>query len=396
MSGRSKFWGFIAITVALISALGVPDARAQAAPQSGTAQKPLMSEEAFKNVQVLRGIPASEFIETMGFFAVALTANCTTCHGDASAGSWDHYADDTPLKQATRRMVIMVNSINQANFGGKREVTCFTCHRGDRVPRITPTIAEVYKSTFDPIEPDKMLSPTPGDMTADQILDRYIQAIGGAQNLAKVTSFTGKGTSMAYAEESYPAEVYAKAPDQFAIITHTDAGDRTTAFDGRNGWVAMPRDDKPIPVLPLIQGDLIGARLDATIYFPSAIKQALSDWRIVAPITINDNVVKNEDVNVIQGTADGGRTPVNLYFDAASGLLVRQVRYTDTKVGLSATQVDYEDYRSVGGIKMPFKTTVSWLDGQTVYQMTEIKPNVPIDEAKFGKPAPPAPKSASR
>src|SRR5690348_2061353 len=78
--------------------------------QAGAAQKPLMAEEAFKDVQVLRGIPASEFIETMGFFAVSLTANCTTCHGDASAGSWEHYADNTPLKSAARRMVIMMNS----------------------------------------------------------------------------------------------------------------------------------------------------------------------------------------------------------------------------------------------------------------------------------------------
>lgn len=387
------------IIIAVVWLASVTFVAGQVAPrggaQSGSAQKPLMAEEAFKNVQVLRGIPASEFIETMGFFAVSLTANCTTCHGDESAGSWDKYAIDTPLKQATRRMVVMVNSINQTNFGGKREVTCFTCHRGDRTPRVTPTIAEVYNSTFNPIEPDKLLSPTPDNLTADQILDRYINSLGGAQNLAKITSFAAKGTSSAYAEDESPAEVYAKAPDQLVTITHTDGGDRTTAFDGHNGWVAMPSDDKPIPVLPLIEGDLIGARLDATLCFPASVKQALTDWRVVAPITINDNTIKNKDVNVVQGTADGGRTPVNLYFDSTSGLLVRQVRYTDTKVGLSATQVDYGDYREVAGIKMPFKWTVSWLDGQTVYQMSQIRANVPLDEAKFGKPAPPMPPKAA-
>jgi outer membrane lipoprotein-sorting protein len=352
--------------------------------QADSAQKPLMSEEAFKDVQVLRGIPASEFIETMGFFAVSLTANCTTCHGDASAGSWEHYADNTPLKTAARRMVVMMNSINQANFGGKREVTCYTCHRGDRTPRVTPTIADVYNSTFNPVEPDQLLPTATGELTADQILDKYIQALGGAQNLAKLTSFVAKGTSQAYAELAYPFELYAKAPNQLTSITHTEAGYRTTAFDGRSGWVAMPTDDKPIPLLPLIQGDLIGARLDATISFPSMIKQALTQWRVSMPITIND-----KDVEVVQGTADGGRTPVNLYFDGKTGLLVRQVRYTDTKVGLSATQVDYDDYRDVAGVKVPFKWTTSWLDGQTMYTVTQIQPNVAIDAAKFGKPAPP-------
>ena len=345
-----------------------------------------MAEEAFKNVQVLRGIPASEFMETMGFFAVSLTANCTTCHGDASAGSWEHYADDTPLKQMARKMVLMMNSINQANFGGKREVTCYTCHRGDRSPRVTPTIADVYNSTFTPIEPDRLLPAASDQPSVDQILDRYVQAIGGAQQLAKLTSFAAKGTSQAYAELKYPVEIFAKAPNQFTTITHTEGGDRTTAFDGRNGWVAMPSDDKPIPLLPLIEGDLAGARLDAALCFPVALKQALTQWRVSNPITIED-----KDVQVVQGTADGGRTPVNLYFDSKSGLLVRQVRYTDTKVGFSATQVDYDDYRDVAGVKMPFRWTLSWLDGQTVYELTEIRPNVPIDAAKFAKPAPPKP-----
>lgn len=383
-SGRNRRFLIMVIAIIATNLLALQIANGQANPP----QKPLMSEEAFKDVQVLRGIPASEFIETMGFFAVSLTANCTTCHGDASAGSWDHYADNTPLKSAARRMVIMMNSINQANFGGKREVTCYTCHRGDRLPRVTPTIADVYNSTFNPIEPDKLLPPASTEPSADQILDKYIQALGGAQNLARITSFAAKGNSQAYAELAYPFEMYAKAPNQITTVTHTEAGDRTTAFDGRNGWVAMPTDDKPIPLLPLIEGDLIGARLDAAIAFPTGLKPMLSQWRVSTPIQIND-----KDVEVLQGSADGGRTPVNLYFDSKAGLLVRQVRYTDTKVGLSATQVDYDDYRDVAGVKMPFKWTVSWLDGQTVYTAKEIQANVPIDAAKFSKPAPPKPPS---
>jgi photosynthetic reaction center cytochrome c subunit len=381
-SGRKP--RFLMMMVAIIATCLVSFEAASG--QGAAQQKPLMSEDAFKDVQVLRGIPASEFIETMGFFAVSLTANCTTCHGDASAGSWEHYADNTPLKSAARRMVIMMNSINQANFGGKREVTCYTCHRGDRVPRVTPTIADVYNSTFNPVEPDKLLPPASTESSPDQILEKYIQALGGAQNLAKITSIVAKGSSQAYAELAYPFEMYAKAPDEITTITHTEAGDRTTAFDGRNGWVAMPSDDKPIPLLPLIQGDLIGARLDGTICFPTGLKQMLMDWRVSTPIQIND-----KDVEVVQGSADGGRTPVNLYFDSKTGLLVRQVRYTDTKVGLSATQVDYDDYRDVAGVKVPYKWTVSWLDGQTVYTAKEIQANVPIDASKFERPAPPKP-----
>ena len=76
-----------------------------------------MSEDAFKNIQVLRGIPVNEFMGTMGFFAASLSMNCTDCHVTESAGNWDRYADDTPLKQTARRMVLMENLINRADFG---------------------------------------------------------------------------------------------------------------------------------------------------------------------------------------------------------------------------------------------------------------------------------------
>src|SRR5947207_13393977 len=88
--------------------------------------RPQLSEEAFKNVQVLRGIPIKEFMETMGFFAASLSLNCTDCHGDASASDWSQYATDTPLKLVARRMIVMVNALNKANFAGMPSVTCYT------------------------------------------------------------------------------------------------------------------------------------------------------------------------------------------------------------------------------------------------------------------------------
>src|SRR5204863_1749707 len=93
--------------------------------------KPQLSEEAFRNVQVLRGIPVKEFMATMGFFAASLALNCTDCHGGASASNWANYAIDTPLKNTARRMVLMVDALNKANFGGAKAVTCYTCHRGN-------------------------------------------------------------------------------------------------------------------------------------------------------------------------------------------------------------------------------------------------------------------------
>src|ERR1700674_5066286 len=148
--------------------------------QAATA-KPQMAEDAFKNVQVLRGIPVNQFLETMGFFAASLSLNCTDCHTSESGGSWEKYADDTPLKNTARRMVLMVNAINKADFGSKRNVTCYTCHRGSQRPEVTPSLAEQY-GTPAPEDPDRVeiLQGGPTQPTADQILDKYLQAIGGA------------------------------------------------------------------------------------------------------------------------------------------------------------------------------------------------------------------------
>ena len=75
-----------------------------------------MSDAVFKNISVLKGIPVDEFMDTMGMFSAALSMNCTDCHTSDSTSSWDQFAADTELKKTARRMVLMMNSINAANF----------------------------------------------------------------------------------------------------------------------------------------------------------------------------------------------------------------------------------------------------------------------------------------
>src|SRR6195256_2801042 len=140
--------------------------------QAVPAPKPLMAEDFFKNVQVLKGIPADEFMGTMSVFSAALGESCETCH-DGKDG-WASYALDTvPRKVMARRMVTMMTSINQANFGGRQAVTCFTCHRGPDRPRVTPSLADVYREA-PPEGPDETVIPAPGAPSADQVLDKYL------------------------------------------------------------------------------------------------------------------------------------------------------------------------------------------------------------------------------
>ena len=371
-----------AVGTTVLSPLGVVLVRGQT---GGTEQKPAVAEDAFKNIQVLRGLTVNEFMETMGFFSASLNANCTYCHGDDSGGNWAKYAEDTPLKQTARRMVLTMNAINNAEFGGERKVTCYTCHRSANRPKVTPNLSEQY-STPAPEEPEQITAQAPGQASADQILDKYIQALGGTQRLAAITSITAKGTFQAYDDpEKRPAEVYAKAPGERTTIMHAPSGDSTTSCDGRSGWSAAPETDKPVPVVPLTGSDLDSAKIDAQMSFPGRIKQLFSKWVVGFPFVINDR-----DVNVVQGTSPGG-TIVKLYFDKQTSLLVRMVRYTELPIGFISTQTDFSDYREVAGVKMPYKWTLTWIDGRSIFEMNQVVANAPIDAAKFARPAPPVP-----
>ena len=358
-------------------------ANGQTAPQ----EKPLMAEDVFKNIQVLRGLTVDQFMGTMGFIAAALSMNCSECHHTGSAAE---YAEDTPRKQTARKMILMVNALNKSNFGGKREVTCYSCHRSDARPKITPSLAEQY-GTPPPDDPDEVeisAAPAAGAPSADQVLNKYIQALGGAQRLASVTSFAGKGTYEGFDTEGdkFPVEVYAKAPNERTTIVHLRAGDNIRTCDGRNAWNTSAGTLLPIPVFSLSGGDLEGAMVDAGVSFPGQIKQLLKDWRTGFPSTTIDD----KDVDVVQGSSPDN-TPVKFYFDKKSGLLLRQVRYTDTALGLNPTQIDYDDYRDVSGVKMPFRLTTTWTDGRSTIVFSELRANVSIDAAKFSKPTGTAP-----
>jgi photosynthetic reaction center cytochrome c subunit len=345
--------------------------------------KPPLAENVFKDVQLLRGIPVDEFMDTMGFFSASLTLNCTGCHGVEASGDAARFADATPFKQTARRMILMVRALNAANFGGKPMVTCYTCHRGAEQPEVIPSLAGQY-GTPAPEDPNnfEIRAQASRAPSADDIFARYLQALGGAR-VANLTSFIAKGTYEGYDtdREKVPVEVFAQAPDRRSIIVHLPAADKITTFDGRDGWVAEP--DTPAPLIQMSGDNLDGARIDAMLWFPLGVKASRAEWKS-ATTTIDDR-----DVNFLEGT-DARRPPVKLYFDKSSGLLLRMVRYANTVIGEVPTQVDFSDYRAVSGALVPFKWITTWVDGRSTMLLSEVQANAVMDAAKFAKPAAPA------
>lgn len=389
MRRRSKVAAVATITASVVFLSGSYWAQGQAARHYGTpalnGTKPVMAEDYFKNIQVLRGIPVDEFMNTMGMFAAATGLNCSDCHVAAAGGNWARYADDTDLKRTTRMMVVMVKQLNQTVFAGRRGVTCFTCHHGLKDPAVIPNLDLQYAEP-PPVDPDSIAQNWPGTPPANQILDKYIQALGGARRLNAVTSIVGHGTYRAYDDVSaLPLDYYAKAPDQRSTIQHSPDGNLTITYDGRNAWMAAPRDLRPYSLVRLSGTDRQGAAVDAILAFPGHIQQALTGWR-VGPVSS----IAGQDVQIVQARTPGG-LPVKLYFALKTGLLMRSVRYSDTPVGKIPTRVDYSDYRTVAGVKMPFKWVSTWTDGRTIFQLDSVQLNTTVGPAKFARPSPPVP-----
>jgi outer membrane lipoprotein-sorting protein len=335
-------------------------------PASGEASK--TAEQVFKNIQALKGTPADQLQTAMQFISNSLGVECEFCHVQ---GAFEK--DDKKPKQTARQMIEMQMAINRDNFKGRPEVTCFSCHRGSHDPVGVPIIAEEEpKRAEEPKAEASAALPT-----SDQILDKYLQAVGGAEAVQKNTSRIQKGT-INIQGRPFPVEVLSKAPNKRISTVHTPNGDNITAFDGHAGWLGNPGGRPP---RDMTSQENEAINFDATFYLPSELKKMFTQFR-VRPA---DKIGSHEVYQLI-GT-NPGKPPMRLFFDKESGLLVRSIRYAETALGRNPTQVDYADYRAEGGTKIPYQWTLARPLGRFTIQVTEVQQNVPIDDSKFAKPA---------
>ena len=373
--GRAFLGGTAIAVVCLVS---VVMAGNQAVAAQGTQANPPMVEDVYSSVALLRGIPVDTFFETMGMFASAMGNDCTFCHAKEAYFSRAAFANPTPRIMRARQMIVMMNTINETYFAGETRVTCFTCHGGNNMPREEPILSLQYGP---PVEnPNDRDFPLYEPVSADQVFDEYLEALGGADQVAGLSSFSAKGTYSGFdtAFSEVPVEVFGSAPNRSAMIVHMFNGDSIRAYDGRGGWMAGP--DTPVPLLTLTGGNLRRASAQAVVSFPAGIRDAFSEWRV------GRTDIDDREVRIVQGS-NGDQPLVNLYFDGP-GLLVRMVTWTETPAGIVPTQVDYSDYRDVAGVMMPFRWTVTQTYMQMNIALSEVQPNVAIDAARFAQPAP--------
>jgi len=336
---------------------------------------PASAETVFKNIQVLKGVPSDQVIPTMRVIASALGVRCGFCHVE------NHFDEDAkPPKEVARTMMRMMSSINQNHFEGAREVTCYSCHHGSPKPAtIVPTETE---STGSEIAESKLTTERgarpkpetwPGDLpTADQLIDNFVQALGGASALEKIATRVETGSIEAEGR-SVRVEILNEAPDKWSLVQHAVAGDNITVWNGKGAWVSAPGR----PIHDLNGSELDDVRIDADLQFPLHINQMFPELRVEYP-----ELVEGREAYVLVGIREG-RAPWKFFFDAQSGLLLRLVRYAESPLGLDPTEIDYRDYREVDGVKIPFIWTIVRSGSESTVRIEKIKQNVPIEDTEF-------------
>ena len=366
----------IVICTFTLAAAKSPSTSTMRPPQAGIANAK-KAEEQFKNIQVLKGIPADQLFPTMQFIAASLGVECEFCHVQNAFEK-----DDKKTKQTARKMMEMMFALNKDNFEGHRVVTCYSCHHGSPKPLAIPAVMteETRLTVGAPHRPDETgRSADPKESsgpTADQLIDKYVQAAGGAPAIDKITTRVMKGT-IDFGGRSLPIDIYSKDPDERISFTHMQDGDSVTAFNGHEGWLGSPGR----PPREMTASDMDGASIDADLHLATHLKQMFSSIKVQGSEKVNDH-----DVVVVVGQRDG-KPPIQLYFDQQSGLLVRLVRYGETALGWLPTQIDYADYRDTNGVKVPYRWTLARPSGRFTIQISDLQQNVPLDDAKFVKPA---------
>jgi photosynthetic reaction center cytochrome c subunit len=362
--------GIFVCSVALVLSGALFPAKAQS-PSTPSDQQPKTAGQQFKNVQVLKDIPADQLIPAMQFVAASLGVECEYCHVEHAFDK-----DDKKTKVTARKMMEMMMAINREDFDGHREVTCFSCHRGAAKPVGIPIISA------EPRMPEMMAGeamPAAGLPKPEDLLSKYLAAVGGADALEKISTRVEKGTLTAFGGQKFPIDIFSKAPDMRVSVTHFKQGESVTAYNGKVGWLQMPAR---VHMMNAQEGT--EARIDADMAFAANVSGMYQKFA-----TKEGEPIDGQDTWLVIGQNEG-KPPLKLYLDRKTGLLLRMERFLDSPLGYNPTQIDYADYREVSGVKIPYRWTVARPTSRFTIQITDVQQNVPVDDAKFVPPPPPA------
>ncbi len=353
----------------IVAGMSEKPSRGQTASGNTSLLRERSATEAFQNIHILKEIPADQLVPAMQFITYSLGVECSYCHVEGALEK-----DDKKPKQIARKMMQMMAAINRDNFDSMQMVTCNSCHRGAPHPVAIPVIAEGGSgpAVESPLGEDTSTTNAP---PAEQIIAKYVEAIGGTAALQRISTRQEKGT-INISGRNLPIEILSRIGGKQLTVIHLPNGDITTTYDGASGWTSAPnRPAREIPAL-----EVASAQPEVDLQLPLHMKQLFNVK------TVAREKIGNRESYVVAGM-NSGEIAAKFYFDKESGYLLRILRYTKSPLGRNPTQIDYADFRTLDGIKVPFQETIARPNSRLTVQIAEAKFNVPVDETKFARPA---------
>jgi photosynthetic reaction center cytochrome c subunit len=342
-------------------------------------------DQSRKNIQILKGLPESQLFPLMNFVATSLGVQCNFCHvqqgKDTSTGltKWVWESDEKPEKQTARRMMQMVLSIKASNKIDFREnaVTCYTCHRGQTQPVGIPSMP-LSRSGHEPGSTDFARGGRAASPSVEHIFTRYTEALGGSAATGTKTLVL-KGRREASQDRNWPNEITLAAPDKFLMVTTTPDGPVRQIVNGEKGWLKSGTDVRNLE--------------------PAQVREVQRSWHELFDVIKakqspgmklgGTQKVGERDADVVEQVTDSKTE--RYYFDSQTGLFLRKITIRETVLMPIPEQIDFEDYRDVDGVKIPFIIRYSAVDiyDSWTRKFTEIKRNVVVEDTLFAKPADP-------
>src|ERR1700723_2805121 len=214
--------------------------------------------------------------------------------------------------------------------------------------------------------------------TGEQVLDRYVQAIGGRAAWMKLNSRVSKGTIEIPAMNnlSGTVEIHEKAPNLMLAVINLGGAAFEQGFDGNVGWSDNPRDG----LRELSGGELDDARREANFYHAVELKKNYTKMTVTGIEKVDDH-----DTYAVEATRAEG-APDRIYFDTQSGLMVRSVNQRNTSDGVTEFTADVDNYTEVDGVKLPFTVRQTSASAAFIIQFTEVHHNLQLTDSQFAKP----------
>lgn len=415
-----------ATAAALVFGIGLSAQQTPPAPQAPAAAVPQgpAAAEKYKNIQVLK-IPAAQLVSSMDYISASLGVQCRFCHVMTPEGVWQFDKDDSKNKVTARKMIQMVEKINGSGYD--ITLTCASCHHGRNQPERTPPLAlqmtpdQAAAAARQPqrggqpgappgpgAAPGQGAPPPPGaagappapgaagappapgpggapqgrggpprpSETIDQVVDKYVEALGGQAAIAQAKTRVMLGTATSRDLQTNAITVKETVSGDYRVDLDTKPAPTIRVSTGKGAWVQAFGN---VHDLEGIQGAQVARLTDFGL--PLNLKQRYTTLTVGRYGNIDGT-----DTIIVAGRP----TPdviEQLQFDRKTGLLLRRTIQTRTPLGGLVEQVDYSDYRAVtGGPKTPFEVRYTTWNQMTTEKFTDVRINAPVDDAMFAKP----------